>query len=129
MLTLEGIYRPQIPPEAPHLHEPSALCNLQLLVLTGRNSSGKGAQQFPVCRALRVHDITQWYDSLIFVSSRISQLWQRRLREEVELGSQSWTQRQDILKPESENIIWLALYAILLHLKEKDLIPLELMWL
>ena len=35
MLTLEGIYRPQIPWEAPCLHEPSAVFNLQLLVLPG----------------------------------------------------------------------------------------------
>lgn len=35
MLTLEGIYQPQIPWEAPCLHEPSAVFNLQLLVLPG----------------------------------------------------------------------------------------------
>lgn len=39
MLTLEGIYRPQIPREAPCLHEPSAVFNLQLLVLPGSSSS------------------------------------------------------------------------------------------
>lgn len=39
VLTLEGIYRPQIPQEASHLHKPSALFNLQLLVLPGGNSN------------------------------------------------------------------------------------------
>ena len=37
VLTLEGIYTPQIPQEAPYIQEPSAPCNLQLLVLPGSN--------------------------------------------------------------------------------------------
>lgn len=61
MLTLEGIHRPQIPQEAPHLHEPFALfTQLQLLVLPGRNSNHCRVQQIPVCKALHIRDITEW---------------------------------------------------------------------
>lgn len=78
MLTLEGIYRPHIPQEAPHLHEPSAFFNLQLLVLPGRNSNHDRVQRFTACKALHIHDIIEWYNCLILIKPPLRK-W--RLRE------------------------------------------------